>query len=259
MLDQLSAYASFATAFAVALLTSPITMAVGLMFVGFILLDALWRPRDYPDTPGWRVRGLLAFLVYLVVSAAAPLAWDAWLAEHRLIDLTSQPLWLQIGLGLLVFELGMYAWHRCLHGSDVLWRHLHQTHHSAERIDVFGAFWFHPLDMIGWSLQGSLCLVWAVGLSVEAVVPIVLAASFMAMFTHANVRTPRWLGWFIARPEMHAAHHERGVHRSNYCDLPMIDMIFGTYRNPKEDPAEAGFFDGASARLGDLLVGRKLA
>ena len=73
------------------------------------------------------------------------------------------------------------------------------------------------------------------------------------------MRTPRWLGWFIARPEMHAAHHERGVHRSNYCDLPLIDMIFGTWNNPKTAPKEAGFYDGASSELGALLVGKKLA
>ncbi|MBW8302409.1 MAG: sterol desaturase family protein, partial [Brevundimonas sp.] len=128
----------------------------------------------------------------------------------------------------------------------------------AERVDVWGAFWFHPLDMLGFTLQGSLALVWIVGLSVEAVIPIVLVNSFMAIFTHANVSTPRWLGWFIARPEMHAAHHERGEHRSNYCDLPLIDMIFGTYRNPKTAPKAAGFYDGASSELGALLVGKKL-
>lgn len=77
--------------------------------------------------------------------------------------------------------------------------------------------------------------------------------------THANLRTPQWLGYFVARPEMHAAHHERGVHRSNYCDLPLIDMIFGTYNNPKSAPREAGFFDGASDRIGSLLAGRKIA
>lgn len=236
-----------------------ITVSVLAMFAGFILLDTLWRPRDYPSTPWWRIKGVAAFLVYMAISLTAPLIWDAFLAQHRLFDLTTRPLWLQIGIGLIVFELGMYLWHRTLHGTDFLWRHLHQTHHSAERVDVFGAFWFHPLDMAGWVLQGSLCLVWIVGLSLEAVIPVVLMTSFMAMFTHANLRTPRWLGYFIARPEMHAVHHERGVHRSNYCDLPVIDMVFGTYRNPVAAPREAGFFDGASDRVAALLIGRKIA
>ena len=236
-----------------------VTVSITAMFASFILLDTVWRPRDYPATPGWRVKGLLAFAAYMAVALFAPLVWDAFLAEHRLVDLTAQPLWLQLGLGFVMFQLTMYLWHRTMHGVDFLWRHLHQTHHSAERVDVYGAFWFHPLDMIGFTLKGSLALVWIVGLSVEAVIPIVLINSFMAIFTHANVRTPRWLGWFIARPEMHAAHHERGVHRSNYCDLPLIDMIFGTWSNPKTAPKEAGFHDGASSELGALLIGKKLA
>lgn len=236
-----------------------VTGSIAAMFAGFILLDTVWRPREYPATAWWRVKGVLAFLTYMVIALFAPLLWSAFLAEHRLIDLTTQPLWLQLGAGMLAYQLGMYAWHRTLHGTDFLWRHLHQAHHSAERVDVYGAFWFHPLDMVAWTLQGSLCLTWIVGLSLEAVIPITLATSFMGMFTHANIRTPRWLGWFIARPEMHAAHHERGVHRSNYCDLPVIDMLFGTCRNPVREPGQAGFFDGASARIGALLIGRKLA
>lgn len=236
-----------------------VTGSILAMFAGFILLDTAWRPRGYPTTPWWRLKGVLAFLVYMAVALFAPLLWDAFLAEYRLIDLTTQPLWLQLGVGFVMFQLTMYLWHRTMHGVDFLWRHLHQTHHSAERMDVYGAFWFHPLDMLAFTLQGSLALVWIVGLSVEAVIPIVLVNSFMAMFTHANVRTPRWLGWFIARPEMHAAHHERGAHRSNYCDLPLIDMIFETYNNPQTAPKEAGFYDGASSELGALLIGRKLA
>ena len=236
-----------------------VTVSIAAMFVGFIALDTLWRPRGYPTAPWWRLKGVLAFLVYMTISLTAPLVWDRFLARYRLLDLTTEPLWLQLFVGFVMYQLTMYLWHRALHGNEFLWRRLHQTHHAAERVDVYGAFWFHPLDMIAWTLQGSLVLVWFAGLSVEAVIPIVLANSFMAMFTHANVRTPQWLGRFIARPEMHAAHHERGVHRSNYCDLPLIDMIFGTWNNPKHAPKGAGFFDGATRELGPLLLGRKIA
>jgi sterol desaturase/sphingolipid hydroxylase (fatty acid hydroxylase superfamily) len=65
-----------------------------------------------------------------------------------------------------------------------------------------------------------------------------------------------WLGYFISRPEMHAIHHERNAHSGNYCDLPVIDMIFGTYRNPETFEGAAGFYDGASSRVVDMLLGR---
>lgn len=236
-----------------------VAAAIVASFAAFCLLDLFHSPRDYPAAPWWRPRGLLAFALYLAVAFTAPMVWDAFLASHRLFDLTAWSLWSQIAVGFLVFELGMYVWHRTLHGSGLLWRTFHQTHHSAERIDIYSAYWFHPLDMIAWTLQASLCLVWIVGLSPEAAIVVSLTATFLGMFTHANLRTPRWLGLFIARPEMHAAHHERHVHGRNYCDLPIIDMIFGTYHNPRSAPREAGFYDGASARIWSLLTGRRLA
>ena len=37
-----------------------------------------------------------------------------------------------------------------MHSSNLLFRGLHQLHHSAERLDVASAFWFAPLDMMGY-------------------------------------------------------------------------------------------------------------
>ena len=41
-------------------------------------------------------------------------------------------------------------------------------HHSAERVNVWGAYYFHPFDMVGWALLGSLCLVCVLGMGPEA-------------------------------------------------------------------------------------------
>lgn len=240
-------------------LFNAVTMTIVAMFLTFCTVDAVHRARTFPSQPLWRLRGFLAFALYLSVAVYAPLAWDAWLADHVLLDISGWPAWSQFVVGLLTLELGIYAWHRTMHRSDFLWRRLHQTHHAAERVDIWGAFWFHPLDMLGWALLGSLVLVGGLGVKVEAAIAITLATSFLSMFTHANIRTPRWLGWFIARPEMHALHHERGVHRWNYADLPLWDMVFGTYRNPQDWNGQAGFYDGASLQLWSLLIGRRLA
>ena len=67
--------------------------------------------------------------------------------------------------GVLVYEGLGYFYHRSMHASDLLWRGLHQMHHSAERIDTWSAFWFHPFDMIGWTAMSSLALTLIVGLS----------------------------------------------------------------------------------------------
>ena len=52
----------------------------------------------------------------------------------------------------------------------------------------------------------------------------------------------------------HSLHHGKGIHRYNYADLPLWDMVFGTFRNPEGFQAEHGFYPGASARIAEMLA-----
>jgi sterol desaturase/sphingolipid hydroxylase (fatty acid hydroxylase superfamily) len=97
------------------------------------------------------------------------------------------------------------------------------------------------------------------GLDPGAAAVVNLFLTFNAVFQHANIRTPQWLGYIIERPESHSAHHERGVHRYNYSDLPLWDIVFGTFKNPKTFEGEAGFYDGASTRVVDMMLGRDVS
>jgi sterol desaturase/sphingolipid hydroxylase (fatty acid hydroxylase superfamily) len=236
-----------------------ITVAIIVFFLAFLAYDTLRPARPYAEVKGWVGRGITSFVLYAVLSTVLPFVWDAWLGQYRLVDATSLGTAAGAGVGFLSAQVFIYAWHRALHQNDFLWKWFHQMHHSAERVDVAGTFYFSPLDMVGWTFLGSLALVWAVGVTPEAAVMVNVALTFTAMFTHANIRTPQWLGYFISRPEMHAIHHERGSHSGNYCDLPVIDMIFGTYRNPETFEGEAGFYDGASARVLDMVLGRDVS
>jgi sterol desaturase/sphingolipid hydroxylase (fatty acid hydroxylase superfamily) len=44
------------------------------------------------------------------------------------------------------------------------------------------------------------------------------------------------------------------VHYYNYSDLPIYDMLFGTFRNPREIRGECGFENGADRKLGAMLA-----
>jgi sterol desaturase/sphingolipid hydroxylase (fatty acid hydroxylase superfamily) len=145
-----------------------------------------------------------------------------------------------------------------MHRFTPLWRLLHQMHHSAERIDVVSAYWFSPLDMVTWTLLPSLILT-IIGVPPQAATITLLTVAFLAMFQHANIRTPRWLGYFVQRPEMHVVHHGRGIHKYNYADLPLFDMLFGTFRNPAGYEHATGFWDGASSRVVDMLLLRDVS
>ncbi|MCF2515407.1 sterol desaturase family protein [Sphingomonas sp. G124] len=229
------------------------------LFSGFVLLELVSSGRLFPKISGWRVKGIAFTLLYFAVGTYAPLMWDGWLGEHRILAGDRLPLWVQAVGGFLLLELGVYCWHRTMHNVPPLWRWFHQMHHSAERVDIWGAFYFHPFDMLGWTLLGSLALVLGFGVSAEAAIVINLFATFCSMFQHANIRTPHWLGYLITRPESHSAHHERGVHARNYGDVPWFDMMFGTFHNPKKFNGEVGFYEGGSRKVGAMLIGRQIA
>ncbi len=77
---------------------------------------------------------------------------------------------------------------------------------------------------------------------------------FLAVFQHTNINTPQWLGYLIQRPESHTIHHGKGIHRYNYSDLPIFDIIFGAFRNPKHYDVEVGFYEGASAKIREMIL-----
>jgi sterol desaturase/sphingolipid hydroxylase (fatty acid hydroxylase superfamily) len=154
----------------------------------------------------------------------------------------------------LLYELGMYVWHRSMHKNHRLWRVFHQMHHSAERLDTYGAFYFSPWDMIGFTLLGTVCFSLLLGVTPQSITAILLITNFLSMFQHANIKTPVWLGYIVQRPESHAVHHAKGVHAYNYSDLPLFDILFGTFRNPEKYIPETGFYKGASKRMKEMLL-----
>jgi sterol desaturase/sphingolipid hydroxylase (fatty acid hydroxylase superfamily) len=237
----------------VELLLDPVSLAVFGIYAGLILWEVVAPARSLPVVRGWRVRGLAAFVVFFFLSSYLPFLWSERLAEFQLFDLGALGQWGGAVVGLLVYETGVYFWHRSMHGSVVLWRMFHQMHHSAERLDTFGAFWFSPLDMIGWTVLTSLCLTLVIGVAPEAAILVLYVTTFLSVFQHANIRTPRWLGYIVQRPESHSHHHERGVHARNYSDMPLFDLLFGTFYNPRDFAGETGFYHGASRRVGDML------
>lgn len=235
------------------LLFDPITLTMLAMFAALALAERLFPGRPLPRVPGWQARGLAVFAVYFLLSSYLPLLWADALAPLQFFDLSGWPTGAAAALGLLVYELFAYAYHRGMHSVDAWFRVSHQMHHSAERLDTYGAFWFSPLDMIGWTVLGSLALTVVVGITPEAATTVLYVTTFLSVFQHANVRTPHWLGYIVQRPESHSRHHERGVHAGNYADLPIFDILFGTFYNPRDFAPAAGFYEGASDRVGEML------
>jgi len=231
-----------------------------LLIPAFILLDLLHSQRRYDKARFWRLRALAATAGIVVFTTWVAGLWGRLFGGFSLIDGSGLGIIGGTIIGVVVYEFIHYWYHRAAHEWNWLWRAGHQMHHSAESLDAFGAYYLHPFDAAMFTSIASLVFFPLLGLTVEAGVLATLFLTFNAMFQHANIRTPRWLGYIIQRPESHNIHHGRGIHRYNYSDLPLWDMVFGTFRNSKTaEGLRAGFYEGASRRIPEMLIGRDVS
>ncbi len=241
------------------LIFHPISYIVFAIYGVLMIWEALFPARTLPKIKFWKLKGILAFAFFFFLSSYLPLFWDGFLANYQIFDLTELGTVWGALVGILIYQLGLYIWHRLMHKSDILWRIFHQMHHSAERLDSYGAFYFSPMDMIGFTFLSSMSLVVIAGFTPESTTLFILGSTFMSIFQHSNIKTPLWLGYIIQRPEAHAIHHARGIHAFNYSDIPLFDMLFGTFKNPRKYEHEAGFYNGASAKVKDMLLFREIS
>lgn len=155
-----------------------------------------------------------------------------WLHLHL-----STPKWLTMGLGLVLFDLWMYWWHRLNHAVPFLWR-FHRMHHSDLAMDASTGVRFHPGEIL---LSGLARLIVLPVLGMPLTLLLVYEAILLpvVLFHHANIRVPRWLdfrlfqGGLLVTPAMHRVHHSRrrAETNSNYASvLPVWDRLFGTLR-----------------------------
>jgi sterol desaturase/sphingolipid hydroxylase (fatty acid hydroxylase superfamily) len=223
-------------------------------FVAFLIAERLAPARPLPVVRGWFWKGLLFFLAGGAIVGGLPGLWAGWVREHRLVNLEGLGVTGGTIAGLVATDFIIYWFHRLRHRVPLLWR-LHQMHHSAERLDTASAFYFHPLETVLFAVVTTFVAGLLFGVHPLAAALIGYFGFFVSVFTHANVRTPRWLGYLLQRPEGHAIHHQRGVHAFNYGALALWDLVFGTFRNPTTFVDETGFWDGASGKVGSMLLG----
>ena len=218
------------------------------------------RPgRALPTVRGWWGRVALLNLGQAAVVWLAGVSWEPWLAVNRPWSVPALGTLGGAAIGYLAITFVYYGWHRARHEVPLLWRWFHQVHHSPQRIEVVTSFYKHPFEVVANGVLSSAILYLGVGLGPEAATLAVLATGVAELFYHWNVRTPRALGPFFQRPEMHCVHHEEGRHSSNYSDLPLWDILFGTYHNPERFEGRCGLGADAEQRLGDMLRGRDVS
>jgi sterol desaturase/sphingolipid hydroxylase (fatty acid hydroxylase superfamily) len=219
-----------------------------------IIIERKYAGRSWPQVRGWWARAVLLNGFQVGAVWLAGVAWNGWMSRHRPWSADKLGTWGGAFVGYIVITFLYYWWHRWRHESPFLWRWVHQVHHSAQRIEVITSFYKHPFEILVNSVLSSAILYLGVGLAPKAASMAVLLTGIAELFYHWNVPTPYWLGYVIQRPESHCIHHQEGLHSYNYADLPLWDMLFGTFRNPKAWQASCGF-GSLEYRLAEMLVG----
>jgi sterol desaturase/sphingolipid hydroxylase (fatty acid hydroxylase superfamily) len=163
-------------------------------------------------------------------------AWDFAETIHspdlvvRIAGYTLLPM-----LGLFLYDVGYYWFHRLQHTVPVLWRY-HAVHHSIEELNAFNAYhhvseyvWRIPLLTIPMSLLFSL--------SEPQVLVTAILMHAVAALAHSNVRIGYGpLRYLFVEPRFHRIHHsleERHWNRNYSFYFPVLDMLFGTAHFPK--------------------------
>jgi len=237
-------------------------VALALIFLAaaaFMFLERAFPGRALPASPGWYLRAALLNGAQLGIVLLGGVTWGAWLQGPSLLHIGQMlpPVW-QGFLAWFVGTFVFYWWHRARHSIDLLWIGLHQIHHSASRIELATSFYKHPLEIVLNSILSTAIVFVVLGASAEASPWYSFFAALGEFYYHSNLKTPRWTGWFLQRPEAHSIHHALDVHHYNYGDITWWDRLFRTYRDPDGFAAACGFHRGREQRLGQMLAFRNV-
>ncbi len=209
----------------------------------FIPIEKLF-PRD-PDQPilrrQWRtdleyfaLSHLLVSYILLVTLNLAPTLFDAAWLEPIQATVLSQPLFVQFVMAVFVADLTQYWLHRFYHGNAWFWG-LHAVHHSAPVLDWLAGSRQHLLEIFI-TRSVVFCPIFLLGFSDQAIASYVALVGLQAVFAHANFGIGLGpLSYVLVTPQYHHWHHSNdpAAADTNFAvHLPVIDMMFGTFRFP---------------------------
>ncbi len=182
----------------------------------------------------------LVFVVFngitfrLLATAFSILA--VYIASFSTGPMTGAPIWLQIIIGLLVFEALQYPLHRVMHQSKgpvthFLWRS-HAIHHLPKQLYLVMHIVLHPFNAIAVRVVVQIIPVALLGYDPFPVFVFMSIISLHGTISHFNVDIR--LGWFnylFVGPELHRYHHSANSHEAvNYAAaLSVFDILFSSF------------------------------
>ncbi|MCB9990754.1 MAG: sterol desaturase family protein [Rhodospirillales bacterium] len=167
------------------------------------------------------------------------------------------PMPVQVVMGVVLAEFGLYWAHRLAHEWLPLW-HFHAVHHSVTRLWIINTGRFHFIDSI-FSILLSMTILVSLGAPMEVLVWLSAITAFIGMLTHCNVEMHFGpISWVFNTPGLHRWHHSRDISEGNKNygeNLMLWDQLFGTYFNPpRRPPVNIGINEYMPPRFGQQLA-----
>jgi sterol desaturase/sphingolipid hydroxylase (fatty acid hydroxylase superfamily) len=167
------------------------------------------------------------------------------------------PLALQILLGLLIAEFGLYWVHRLGHEWPTLWRY-HAVHHSVTRLWFVNTGRFHFVNTL-LSTSAGLALVLLAGVPAEIIIWGSAITAYVGLLTHANIEMRTGiLDYAFNTPGLHRWHHSKKLDEGNRNygeNLMIFDLLFATfYKSPRRPPVDIGIKEPMPATLGAQIA-----
>lgn len=167
----------------------------------------------------------------------------------------SWPLFLQVVLGLVIAEFGLYWAHRLAHEKMSLWR-FHALHHSVERLWVINTGRFHMMDSLVKVVLSQIPL-YIIGAPLPVFLWISAVTAFIGLLTHCNIDVKTGpLDYVMSTPRLHRWHHSKVLveGNTNYGEnLALWDLVLGTYHNP---PRPSSTNIGISGKFAPTFLGQ---
>ncbi len=246
--------------------TSLLTFLLNAGFaITLMVMERLWPNHPYQRDVSWTLRAALLASVGIVLTLMLGSVVEGNIEFIRLhTDILFRSNFLthnfnvciQGLIGYYCVTFFVYWWHRLRHYSDHYWRIFHQVHHSTYRLETLTAFYAHPTDFFSNALIVNIVAYVLLGYNLEAALWTSFWVGIFELWEHTNIKTPRWLGYFVVRPEMHRVHHERDRHSNNY-GIPIWDMIFRTYENSLRS-VDCGFDIKNEKKLLSMLLFKRV-
>ena len=149
------------------------------------------------------------------------------------------PLWMYVLIGLALMDLiGAWFIHWIQHNVKWMWK-FHIIHHSDPNVDVTSGLRHHPVENV-FRLCFTILAILISGANFGLVMFYQTVSVFFAHFSHANIRFPEKIEYFISfifvTPRFHRIHHHfmQPHTDSNYGNIfSFWDYIFKTKKDFK--------------------------